>query len=581
MATPESVNQELRGGVDKLFNQRDSFIVIGLTGRTGSGCSTAAKILASEFSSISLPPITCPMKDNEGRKYGIIREWATKHWQPFTVINVSSIIFAHLCMVSEGEFRGIVEKKCDSSDFAKLLGIVGSVKEKLEKHKIERYKSRDNEDIDEIRRAYNFYYIELPKLTQDFKEEISLSGASVYTDVMQSIGDDIRTSGVAGVQRADHNQIYTLPEFLNNLIKLGRRYSEIEKRPGYFVIDAIRNPFEVEFFRGRYSAFYLFAITTDEACRKRRLHAMNYTDENIKKISEKEYPEKDNLKGYNILVSQHIGKCLEQADIIVENPDSGVDGTCEPLSISIVKYVSLIQHPGLISPNRVERCMQVAITAKLSSGCISRQVGAVVTDENFSIRAIGWNSTAEGQVPCNLRNVMRLKDRSDANAFSDFERNSSNEEFKTEFNELTGFIGHGHSIEGRPLSYCFKSLYNKATGERNQVFTRALHAEENAFMQIAKYDGQNIKGGVLFSTASPCELCSKKAYQLGISNIYYIDPYPGIAKELILSCGDNRPKLHLFTGAIGRAYVQLYQPLVPFKDELEAIMAVNNSSNSQ
>jgi len=33
--------------------------------------------------------------------------------------------------------------------------------------------------------------------------------------------------------------------------------------------------------------------------------------------------------------------------------------------------------------------MQLAYTAKYNSGCISRQVGAAVTDESYSIKAIG------------------------------------------------------------------------------------------------------------------------------------------------------------------------------------------------
>lgn len=72
----------------------------------------------------------------------------------------------------------------------------------------------------------------------------------------------------------------------------------------------------------------------------------------------------------------------------------------------------------------------------------------------------------------------------------------------------------------KPFVYCFKSIYNGMKKDKNQVHTRALHAEENAFLQIAKYGGAKIEGGKLFTTASPCELCSKKAYQLGIKEIY-------------------------------------------------------------
>ena len=128
-----------------------------------------------------------------------------------------------------------------------------------------------------------------------------------------------------------------------------------------------------------------------------------------------------------------------------------------------------------------------------------------------------------------------------------------------------------NKLRGLNLSYCFKDIQNLIDGDKNQVHTRALHAEENAFLQITKYGGEGIKGGMLFVTASPCELCSKKAYQLGIKNIIYIDPYPGIAKDHILNSGDHKPNLQLFSGAIGRAYYQLYEPVLSYKDELEML----------
>ena len=72
-----------------------------------------------------------------------------------------------------------------------------------------------------------------------------------------------------------------------------------------------------------------------------------------------------------------------------------------------------------------------------------------------------------------------------------------------------------------------------------------------------------------------CELCSKKAYQLGITLIYYIDPYPGISKSQILSSGDKPIEVRLFNGAIGSAYHQLYQPIMPYKDELGLLLNQN------
>lgn len=233
-----------------------------------------------------------------------------------------------------------------------------------------------------------------------------------------------------------------------------------------------------------------------------------------------------------------------------------------------------MKRPGIITPTAIERCMQLAYTAKLNSGCISRQVGAAITDSNYSIRAIGWNDAPYGQVPCNLRNRFDLINGDDVDAYSEFEKKD------------TDFIKHMNNSsikftkinERMNISYCFKSEYNDMTKIKNQVHTRSLHAEENAFLQISKYGGQGIENGFLFTTASPCELCSKKAYQLGIKRIYYIDPYPGIAINHILHGGKNNPELILFSGAIGKAFHRLYMPITAYKDELSALTKIQTEN---
>lgn len=85
-----------------------------------------------------------------------------------------------------------------------------------------------------------------------------------------------------------------------------------------------------------------------------------------------------------------------------------------------------------------------------------------------------------------------------------------------------------------------------------------------------------IEGGKLYTTASPCELCAKKAYQLGIKDIIFIDPYPGIAISHILSIGESKPNLIQFRGAIGRAYHKIYEQIMPYKDELDFLGVIKN-----
>lgn len=68
----------------------------------------------------------------------------------------------------------------------------------------------------------------------------------------------------------------------------------------------------------------------------------------------------------------------------------------------------------------------------------------------------------------------------------------------------------------------------------------------------------------MYVTASPCVLCSKKAYQLGIKEIVYLDTYTNIAPVLILACGFNQPKLRPFVGTIGD-FINFINPSSPIR----------------
>ena len=395
-------------------------------------------------------------------------------------------------------------------------------------------------------------------------------GESAFVQLYQKIGKNIRLSGDAYKNDLVEGKFFSLAERINEVIKDIHNQRKKTNQNTYIVVDAIRNPLEALFFQDRYASFYLMAISAPEPDRQSRLRKLKYSEEDILLIDKIEYKSKD-LDDTEYYSVQDIQTCLQRADLYVSNPNvTTLVSEFQELSNQLIRFVSLIRRPGIVTPTAIERCMQIAYTAKLNSGCISRQVGAAVTDTNFSLKSIGWNDTPHGQVPCNLRSRDDLQSGTDNEAYSEFE--------KTDEKYLTHFITRSAkfeivSMQGRSTSFCFKSEYNAYTNERNQVHTRSLHAEENAFLQMAKYGSAGVEGGFLFTTASPCELCAKKAYQLGIKEIFYIDPYPGIALTHILMGGNKNPALKLFSGAIGRAFHKLYSPIVPYKDELNALTA--------
>lgn len=568
MAQKESAQ---RLAVETVFSEREKFIVFGLTGRTGSGCTTAASLLERDFNTFSAPMPACPgSMDLEERQYRIVHRYLSKSWSKFQTIRASNVISS---FILEHDFDLFV------IEYSNVSGLNNSdVVTRIKDDFRDRFRQLHNKRLDIRRRVlasevaleesdiYEFNFCDLPRFTNDIKSLLEAILEGSYTKFFQRVANNIRRSGSAYSSVFAPKSMFRLAQRMNGFIKQLRHRQRHTDDRVLVCIDAIRNPFEASFFRERYSAFYLVSVATDEQERRRRLRSLplGYGEATIDKIDLTECPPK--LTDEEFYFSQNIQKCVEMADIHIYNPHDS-DHVFRVLKKQLAKYVALTMHPGLVQPTDLERCMQIAVNSKLNSGCISRQVGAVITDGAYSVKAIGWNSTPEGQVPCSLRLVDDWLVSEDRNAFSDFER--TDRQFKA---RMAGVYKRQCEIDdsvGWPMSFCFKDIKNSIDDEKNQVHTRALHAEENAFLQISKYGGQAIKGGFLFTTSSPCELCAKKAYQLGISRIYYLDPYPGIAGSHVLSAGALRPTVTPFVGAVGRGYQQLFDPLMPHKEAMK------------
>lgn len=399
--------------------------------------------------------------------------------------------------------------------------------------------------------------------------------------------------------------VYCVVKTINDIIKGIRHCEEGKKTPCRVVIDSVRNSLEARYMKERYAAFYLIAVHAPENAksffRKKVFDFLNldYHDEHaqnhhINQMIEKawglglnERSNKDFEKGK--FAAPNIEKCVADAEIHIVNTSDIQQNSpsFQSMAEQWMKYASLILHPGLVTPSSEERCMVVAYTAKFNSGCISRQVGAVITNSAHSIRSIGWNDVPYGQTPCSLRSLYDYTSIVDNEGdmtpehkymYSSFEHgNLIPDKYKGETfcrKIMCKYVNLRHPekikdrLNGLPLTYCFKSLHNEFEGDKNQVHTRALHAEENAILQVARFGGIGLENGIIYVTASPCELCCKKLYQIGIRKIVYIDEYPGISRENIISIGFKRPDLKQFQGAFGSTYFKLYQPIMPYKEEL-------------
>lgn len=627
----------------KLYSLRKDFTIIGLTGRVGSGCSEIADWLEKDdFNKDILKSVKKNSVEAEEIKFEICCDYLShlNNWKKFHIIHYKDVLLLHLfhqgILEGNGDFDNSIQKIMDiifqngengefkrfknRFDFTADIELKNQIIEFL-KTNYQWYDKLSKLGCDELNEClkekkqdpdfFNFYFNFFIKFSKEFYEILNKHDITKRTRFVHDLANNLREYGSVRncenlVKEEDKtlDNIYTVAETINKLIKVWKSNSSETK----IVIDALKNSLELMYFKEKYSAFYM--IATNKSEEERRKYVENQVRNKYKHLSETDilkhskqilYLDESEYDGGDVnkgeFSSPDTENCIQKSDyhIYFSNNEKGnkEDNVSKSnynylsLDRQLVKLISLIHQPGIITPTGIERCMQVAYNAKFNSGCISRQVGAVVTDENFSVKSIGWNDVAQHQMPCNLRNVKDLLSDDPSVLFSDYEKNGG--EFQDEndnpktFKELLkedykDLSSKEQELEGKNCPFCFKTIQNTYEKEKNQVHTRSLHAEENAMMQITKNGGNGLKGGNLFTTASPCELCSKKAFQLGIKQVFYIDPYPGIATKHILKNGvneDKNPKLLMFQGAVGRAFHKLYEPFLAYKDELKILTNIS------
>ena len=216
----------------QIFKEREKFILIGLTGRTGSGCTTAAELLSSSFKKFDLPkPKFGPFKNNDERKNRIIYSYSKKHWHPFVVISIKDVITSFVLEHDYSKFEkyvlNLVESTSVKADLKKEFR--GKIKKHYDKLHNERLKikslnknSRKQVNV-KAKESFRFHFEAIPAFSRDLKkllDKIELEkNEDSFTSTFQKLGNNVRASGSALDESFRKNKVYTLARRLNGLIK--------------------------------------------------------------------------------------------------------------------------------------------------------------------------------------------------------------------------------------------------------------------------------------------------------------------------------------------------------------------------
>jgi len=114
-------------------------------------------------------------------------------------------------------------------------------------------------------------------------------------------------------------------------------------------------------------------------------------------------------------------------------------------------------------------CVEILHAITLNSTCLTRQVGALIVNEQAKIYGTGYNGTPIGIANCNEGGCQRCADR------------------------IAGKVKSGEGLE-----YCV-----------------CCHAEENAIL----FATGRLKGKIMYTQWVPCSSCARKIINVGIKEV--------------------------------------------------------------
>jgi deoxycytidylate deaminase len=424
-------------------------------------------------------------------------------------------------------------------------------------------------------RGFVIIHNEVRKLRRDFVKE--KKGEDV--EILQEFGNNIRKYGNP-LGQEDENSSKNCVRLAQDMEKVINMIYKAEEA-AFFVIDCLRNPNEVIYFRHRFPNFYLVSIFANYKNRfQRRLKDLMVRDAigTNQKYVEQEFEERDKLDSGNQnkterekIYKQDVTKCVQLSDYTINNIEDRSDIERFLLD-KLLRLVALILSPGSTKPKKEEVYMNMAYAMSVKSNCICRQVGAVIAGKDGYVVGAGWNDVAYGEISCGLREASDMGQKIHEPLFKKVEEQIKKYKAQDCFcfkdimakNEMAKKIDNilDTKSSNEKVKHLKKEHKNdihdlvEKAGFHQPEYCLALHAEENAIIQGSRIGGPGVIGGTIYTTAQPCTLCAKKIKQSGINRVVYTDPYPKSESDIFM----NGVDLAQFEGVKPRAYIKLFMP---------------------
>lgn len=315
---------------------------------------------------------------------------------------------------------------------------------------------------------------------------------------------------------------YAINNIGRNRLAIDQDLKDLTKEPPRiaYIIDQIKHPDEVILLRTVYrNNFYLVGVMSLETSRKTRLKDEGLTTEVIEQVVNR-----DRKEGHKF--GQQLEKAFKLADYFIHHP-LGVE---KAVPEQVERFIHLTHGDNAITPTKHEHAMYIAYSTAMKSSCLSRQVGASITDIAGRLIAVGTND-----VPQYKGGLYSSESPTDDRCFKTHKICENNAEKKRRFEKIrlgikTKFADIFKDAEMAEVADANVDAIAAFVYEQSGIpdlieFSRAVHAEMDALISLTRGGGGSTVGGSLYATTFPCHNCARHIIAAGIDKVFYIEPY--------------------------------------------------------
>lgn len=287
-----------------------------------------------------------------------------------------------------------------------------------------------------------------------------------------------------------------------------------------YLLDSLKHPSEIKTLRRVYGdGFFLIGIYSS---REKRFEFLS-RNRNMSEDEANELIERDHNEDTPDDSGQKTREAFHVADAFVSlaNPDEARG--------QISRIIDLLFGHPFTTPTRDEYAMFQAFSAKLRSGDLSRQVGAVILSEEGELIAVGAND-----VPC-FGGGLYWPGEND-HRDHDWGIDSNAKRRDQILWDIVQLIKKKTEVEDDVQDRVILDEVKKGLSHSILLditeFGRPVHAEMEAIISSARI-GVSPRSGTLYCTTFPCHNCAKHIIAAGIKKVVYVEPYPkSKAREL-------------------------------------------------